>query len=47
MVQRRQYLRLALEATHASGVARERLRQHFHRNVALQLGIVGTVDLSR
>ena len=46
MVQRREHLRLALEARHALGVVGERLGQDFDRDVAAELGVVRAVDLA-
>ena len=46
MVQRRQDLSLTLEARHALRIVSEGLRQHFQRNVALQFGVSGAVDLA-
>src|SRR5438034_11272606 len=46
MVQRRQELRLALESDHALGVPSVDLREHLQRDVAVQTGVSGTVDLA-
>ena len=46
MVQRRQELRLAFESGHALGVPSEDLREHLQRDVAVQTGVAGTVDLA-
>ena len=46
MIQRRQHLRLAREARHAVGILREGLGQHLDRDVAVELGVGGALDLA-
>ena len=46
MVQRREDFRFALEAREALGSARQRLGQHLDRDLALQLGVGGAIDLA-
>ena len=46
MVERSQDLGLALEAGHALAVAGKGFGQHLERNVALQPGIFGAIDLA-
>ena len=46
MIERREYLRLALEAFHPLGILREILRKHFDHDVTLQFGVARTVDLT-
>src|SRR5262249_19031041 len=46
MIQRGQYLGFALEARHAAGICGERRRKNFDRHVAIELGIVGTINLA-
>ena len=46
MIERREHLGFPLEARHALGVVRERLRQDFDRHVAAQLGIGGAIDFA-
>ena len=45
MIQRRQDSGLALETSQAVGVRGHRLGQHLYRNLAPQLGVIGTVHL--
>ncbi|GEM_PF-2763971 len=44
MIERREYLRLALEAFHPLGILREILQNHFDRDVTLQFAVARTVD---
>jgi hypothetical protein len=46
MVECRQYLGLTLEARHARWIASEDIRQHFQRNLALQLGVLRSVHFT-
>ena len=46
MVERGQHLRLAREARQALGVAREELRQDLQRDVAIEFGVAGAIDLA-
>src|SRR5262249_2462185 len=44
MIERRQHLRFAGEAGQPVGIGRERIRQHFDGDIAIELGIGGAVD---
>ena len=46
MIEGSQQLRFAFEALHALGVLREIFRQNFDRDLALQLGVGGAIDLA-
>ncbi len=46
MIQRREGLRLALEARKAVAVARERVRQHLDRDVTREPGVPRAVDFT-
>jgi hypothetical protein len=46
MIERGQHLRLALETCEAVGVERERVGDDLQRDVAIQLGIAGAIDLA-
>src|SRR5262249_30598360 len=46
MIQRREGSRLAFEARKAFGVRGERVRQNLDRDVALEFGVMGAVDLT-
>jgi hypothetical protein len=46
MVERRQRLRLALEARPPLGIRRQQIRQDFDRDVAIELDVAGAVDLA-
>ena len=46
MVERREHLRLALEARQPLGVGDERLGQHLERHLALEPGVAGAPDLA-
>ena len=46
MVERGEDLRLAREARHVVGVVGERRGQHLERDVAMELRVVGAVDLA-
>ena len=46
MVERREHLRLALEAREPIGVAMERLRQHLDGDVAVQLRVACPIHLA-
>jgi hypothetical protein len=47
MIQRGERLRFLLEARNAAGVLGERLRQHLDRDVTLEFGITGAINLAR
>jgi hypothetical protein len=46
VVERRQRLRLAREPGQSLRIARKDLRQHFQRDVAIEPGVAGAVDLA-
>ena len=46
MIERREKLRLALEAGAAVGVARHRVRQYLQRDVAIESGVSGAINLA-
>ena len=46
MVERGEDLRLALEAREPLGIARERVGQNLQRDVAVELGVAGPIDLA-
>ncbi len=46
MVERREHLRFALEAREPVRVLCERSRQHLQRDVAVEPGVAGTIDLA-
>jgi hypothetical protein len=46
MVERGQHLRLALEAREKLRVAGKRLEEHLERNLTVQPGIAGAIDLA-
>src|SRR5215467_12426030 len=46
MIERSQHLRLALKAKHATRIVSERFRQHFQRDVTLQLHVARAVHLT-
>ena len=46
MIQRRQHLRFTPESGQPVGIARERIRQHLERDVAIELRVAGAVDLA-
>src|SRR5258708_36722596 len=46
MIQRCQQPRFPLESSHTLRVAGKRIRQHFQRDFALQLGIFGAIHLA-
>src|SRR5438067_1108364 len=46
MIQRGERLGFPLEACQAVGVVRERFGEHLDRDVAIQLRVAGTIDLS-
>jgi hypothetical protein len=46
IIERRQNLRLALEAGEPFGIFSERRRQHLDRDIALELGIAGAIYLT-
>ena len=46
MIQRREQLRLALEARQPFGIAREQIRQHFDRDVAIEPRVGRAIDLA-
>src|SRR5262245_45825556 len=46
MIKRSEYLRLAMKACEPFGISREHLRQHFERDVATELCVSRSVDLS-
>ena len=46
MVERRQHLRLAAEPRQPVGVAREGVGQDLERDVTIELGVAGAVDLA-
>ena len=47
MIQHREQLCLAGEARQCSRIARERIRQHFDRDVAIEPGVLRAIDLPR
>jgi hypothetical protein len=46
MIQRSQDLSFALEARHAVGIRGERRRQNLDRDIAIELGITGAINLA-
>jgi hypothetical protein len=46
VIQRREDLGFALEAGQPVGVVREQLREHFQRDIAIELGVARAVDLT-
>ena len=46
MIERSERLRFAREAQESVCVLREKLRQHFDRDVAIELGVPGAIDLA-
>jgi hypothetical protein len=46
MIQRRKYLRLAFEASHASRIAKRRIQQYLDCHIAIQSTVASAVNLS-
>ena len=46
MIERRERLRFAREAREPVGIGRERLGQHLQRDVAIEFGVAGAIDLT-
>jgi len=46
MIERREHLRLTLKPCQAIGVAREGVGQGFDRDMAIELGVSGSIDLA-
>ena len=46
VVERREHLRFAMEARQSLGIVGEEIGQDLDRDVAVQLGVMGTIDLA-
>ena len=46
MIERREDLSFALEARETFGIGRDRRRQHLDRDVTMEVGVAGAIDLT-